>query len=134
MTDVSDATANLPPGAQLLGREWLGFDEAGRALIRFQAQPAFTNRHGTVQGGFLAAMLDSATGVCALATLSPDLTVVTKSLDTRFLKPAAVGPITARARMIEQTERDMVVQAELVDAEGLTVADATARLRIRAKK
>lgn len=134
MTDVSDATANPPPGAQLLGREWLGFDEAGQALIRFQAQPAFTNRHGTIQGGFLAAMLDSATGVCALATLSPDVTVVTKSLETRFLKPAAVGSITARARMIEQTGRDMVVQAELVDAEGITVADATARLRILAKK
>ncbi|WP_342740358.1 PaaI family thioesterase [Bradyrhizobium sp. B117] len=131
---MSDATANLPPGVQLLGREWLGFDGAGQALIRFQAQPAFTNRHGTVQGGFLAAMLDSATGICALAKLSPDLTVVTRSLDTRFLKPAAVGSITARAPMIEQTKRDMVVQAELVDAEGITVADATARLRIIAKK
>ncbi|WFU76059.1 hypothetical protein [Bradyrhizobium sp. CB2312] len=64
---MSDATPNLPPGAQLLGREWVGFDEAGQALIRFQAQLAFTNRHGTVQGGFLAAMLDSATGICALA-------------------------------------------------------------------
>jgi uncharacterized protein (TIGR00369 family) len=133
--DVSDAAANLPPGAQLLGREWVGFDETGQtALIRFQAQSAFTNRHGTIQGGFLAAMLDSATGVCALAALAPDLTVVTKSLDTRFLKPAAVGPITARARVVERTERDMIVQADLVDAEGITVADATARLRILAKK
>ncbi|MDA9407853.1 hypothetical protein XH80_14215 [Bradyrhizobium sp. CCBAU 45384] len=124
----------MPPGAQLLRREWLGFDDAGQALIRFQAQVAFTNRHGTIQGGFLAAMLDSATGVCALAKLSPDLTVVTRSLDTRFLKPAAVGAITARARVTEQTERDMVVQAELLDAEGVTVADATARLRILARK
>ncbi|MFK4658405.1 uncharacterized protein (TIGR00369 family) [Bradyrhizobium japonicum] len=134
MIDVTDAAANLPPGAQLLGREWLGFDEGGRALIRFQAQPAFTNRHGTIQGGFLAAMLDSATGICALAALSPDLTVVTRSLDTRFLKPAAVGPITARARVIERTDRDMVVQAELVDADSIIVADATARLRILSKK
>ncbi|UEM09597.1 PaaI family thioesterase [Bradyrhizobium barranii subsp. barranii] len=134
MIDVTDAAANLPPGAQLLGREWLGFDEGGRALIRFQAQPAFTNRHGTIQGGFLAAMLDSATGICALAALSPDLTVVTRSLDTRFLKPAAVGAITARARVVERTDRDMVVQADLVDANGITVADATARLRILAKK
>ncbi|MET4206956.1 uncharacterized protein (TIGR00369 family) [Bradyrhizobium sp. LA2.1] len=134
MIDVTDAAANLPPGAQLLGREWLGFDEGGRALIRFQAQPAFTNRHGTIQGGFLAAMLDSATGICALAALSPDLTAVTRSLDTRFLKPAAVGAITARARVVERTDRDMVVQADLVDANGITVADATARLRILAKK
>lgn len=128
---MTDAATNLPLGAQLLGREWLGFDETGQtALIRFQAQPAFTNRHGTIQGGFLAAMLDSATGICALAALSADLTVVTKSLDTRFLKPAAVGPITARARVIERTERDMVVQAELIDDKGVTVAEATARLRV----
>jgi len=79
-------------------------------------------------------MLDSATGICALARLSPGLTVVTRSLDTRFLKPAGVGPITARARVIEQTERDMVVQAELVDVQDLTVAEATARLRILAKR
>jgi len=131
---MSDATVNMPPGAQLLGREWIGIDESGDALIRFQAQPAFTNRHGTIQGGFLAAMLDSATGICALAGLSSELTVVTKSLDTRFLKPAAVGPITARARLVEQTERDMVVQAELIDAKGIKVADATARLRILVKK
>ncbi|WP_426419057.1 PaaI family thioesterase [Bradyrhizobium genosp. A] len=134
MIDLDDAAANLPPGAQLLGREWIGTDESGHAVIRFQAQVAFTNRHGTVQGGFLAAMLDSATGVCALANLSPELTVVTRSLDTRFVKPAAVGVITARARVIEQTKRDMVVQAELIDAEGVTVAEATARLRILAKK
>jgi len=134
VTGVTDAAENLPPGAQLLGREWIGLDESGHALIRFQAQSTFTNRHGTIQGGFLAAMLDSATGVCALAKLAPDLTVVTRSLDTRFLKPAAVGAITARARVIEQTENDMVVQAALIDAGGITVADATARLRILAKK
>lgn len=132
---MTDAAANLPPGAQLLGREWLGLDESGQtALIRFQAQPSFTNRHGTIQGGFLAAMLDSATGMAALAALAADLTVVTRSLDTRFLKPAGVGPITARARIVERADHDMVVEAELTDANGVTVADATARLRILAKK
>ncbi|WP_407118661.1 PaaI family thioesterase [Bradyrhizobium sp. LMG 9283] len=134
-TDLNDAATHLPPGAQLLGREWLGFDETGQiALIRFQAQSGFTNRHGTIQGGFLAAMLDSATGIAALAALPPDLTVVTRSLDTRFLKPAAVGPITARTRVVERTDRDMVVQAELVDAGGVIVADATARLRVLTKR
>jgi len=135
VTDVSNAATDVPPGAQLLGREWLGFDETGEiALIRFQAQPGFTNRHGTIQGGFLAAMLDSATGLRALAALSPEQTAVTRSLDTRFLKPAAVGPVTARARIVERTNREIAVHAELIDANGITVADATARLRILAKK
>ncbi|MGX4806780.1 PaaI family thioesterase [Bradyrhizobium guangdongense] len=129
--DMSDGTTDVPPGAQLLGREWLGFDETGEtALIRFQARRSFSNRHGTIQGGFLAAMLDSAMGLCALAALSPDLTVVTRSLDTRFLRPAGAGPITARARIVGRTDRELVAEAALVGAQGETVAEATARLRV----
>jgi uncharacterized protein (TIGR00369 family) len=125
---------DLPPGAQLLGREWLGFDETGEiALIRFRARPTFTNRHGTVQGGFLAAMLDSATGIRALAALPSDLTAVTRSLDTRFLRPAGVGEIVAKARIRERTDNEIVVDAALTDQRGVTVAEATARLRILRK-
>ena len=132
---MSDVTTNVPPGAQLLGREWLGFDETGEiASIRFQAQPSFTNRHGTIQGGFLAAMLDSATGLRAVAALAAHQTAITRSLDTRFLKPASVGPIIAKAKVLERTEREIVVEAALVDPQGVTVAEATARLRIVEKK
>ncbi|MBR1208591.1 PaaI family thioesterase [Bradyrhizobium sp. AUGA SZCCT0051] len=123
----------MPPGAQLLGREWLGFD-GEIASIRFVAQPLFTNRHGTIQGGFLAAMLDSATGLGALAVLPSTKTVVTRTLTTRFLKPARVGPITAKAKVVSQTDRDMIVEADLIDADNLTVASATAELRILDKR
>lgn len=133
MTGLSDASANVPPGAQLLGRQWLGFD-GEITSIRFEAQSLFTNRHGTIQGGFLAAMLDSATGLGALAALPPTQTVVTRTLTTRFLKPARVGPITAKAKVVSQTDRDMTVEADLIDAENVTVATATAELRILDKR
>lgn len=129
ITDVDAQNADMPPGARLLGREWLGFD-GEIASIRFEAQPLFTNRHGTIQGGFLAAMLDSATGLGALAALPPSQTVVTKTLTTRFLKPARTGPITARAKVIARTDRDMIVEADLIDTDNVTVATATAELRI----
>ena len=129
MIDLADQNADMPPGAQLLGREWLGSD-GETTTIRFQAQTSFTNRHGTIQGGFLAAMLDSATGLGALAALPATQTVVTKSLNTRFLKAVGVGPITAKARVVSRTDRDMVVEADLIDALGVTVAKATAELRI----
>ncbi|WP_456721375.1 PaaI family thioesterase [Bradyrhizobium sp. USDA 4350] len=130
---MSDASADVPPGAQLLGREWLGFD-GEIASIRFVAQPLFTSRHGTIQGGFLAAMLDSATGLGALAVLPSTKTVVTRTLTTRFLKPARVGPITAKAKVVSQTDRDMIVEADLIDADSVTVASATAELRILDKR
>ena len=135
MTEASlnKTSADVPPGAQLLGREWLGFD--GKiASIRFAAQSVFTNRHGTIQGGFLAAMLDSATGLGALAALPATQTVVTKTLATRLLKPARAGPITAKAKVVSQTGRDMIVEADLIDAENVTVATATAELRILDKR
>ena len=126
--------SDTPPGAALLGREWLGLDEAGDVgTVRFLAQPSFTNRHGTVQGGFLAAMLDSATGVRALAALPPGKTAVTISLDTRFSRPARPGVLTARARISGKGEREIVVTAELSDEAGVIVASATALLRIIAK-
>lgn len=79
-------------------------------------------------------MLDSATGLRALASLTSNQTAVTLSLDTRFLKPASVGPITAKARVVEHTDREIVVEAELFDPQGVTVAQATARLRILQRK
>ena len=130
-----DEAAEIPPASRLLGREWLGFDETGQtALVRFKADPSFTNRHGTIQGGFLAAMLDSATALRALAAVRADQTVVTSSLSTRFLKPARVGEIIAKAWIVEENEREITVMAELLDAHGLKVAEATAALRVLTKK
>jgi uncharacterized protein (TIGR00369 family) len=125
----------LTPGAALLGREWLGFDADGKtALIRFQVRPDFANRHGTVLGGFLAAMLDSATGLALLAGLPADLTAVTTHLDTEFVKPAPIGTLLAKARVASRQDRDAVVEAEIFDPEGNLVARATAKLRIVRRK
>jgi uncharacterized protein (TIGR00369 family) len=108
------------------------FDPAsGSATLRFLAKSEFANRHGTVQGGFLAAMLDSATGITLLATLPPELTAVTVSLDTKFERPASVGVLTVEARVIERDDRDAVVEAEVLGVDGVIVARGRARLRIR---
>lgn len=122
---------HLTPGAALLGREFLGFDEDGRtASIRFQARAEFANRHGGVLGGFLAAMLDSATGLTLLAGLPPEMTAVTTHLDTEFVRPAPTGPLLAKARVTSREERDAVVTAEILDNEGNLCARAVAKLRI----
>ena len=104
---------------------------SGRATLSFLARPEFANRHGTVQGGFLAAMLDSATGITLLATLPPELTAVTISLDTRFESPASVGVLTAEARVVEKDERNATVEAEISGPDSRVVARGKARLRIR---
>jgi acyl-coenzyme A thioesterase PaaI-like protein len=72
---VSDHANEISPAAVLLGREIVSVDtESGELRLRFLADRQFSNRHGTVQGGLLAAMLDSATGNAVVAKLPSDRT------------------------------------------------------------
>jgi uncharacterized protein (TIGR00369 family) len=132
---MSDHLKEVPPAAHLLGREIVSVDpHSGEVKLRFTAKKEFANRHGTVQGGMLAAMLDSATGNAVMARLPLHLTAVTTRLDTSFLKPAALGAMIATARLIHQDERSAEVTAELTDSEGQIVATARAELRVRERK
>jgi uncharacterized protein (TIGR00369 family) len=132
---MSDHLKEVPPAAHLLGREIVSVDpDSGEVTLRFMARAEFANRHGTVQGGMLAAMLDSATGNAVMARLPSHLTAVTTRLDTQFLKPAALGVISATARLVNRDERSAEVSAELTDSEGRMVATARAELRIRERR
>src|ERR1700681_3839137 len=129
---MSDRLNEISPTAVLLGREILsGNTESRGAGLRFFAARQFSNLYGTVQGGMLAAMLDSATGNAVIAKLPSDRTAVTTRLDTTFVKPAALGPLTATARLVKQDERSALAEAELVDSSGQIVARARAELRVR---
>jgi uncharacterized protein (TIGR00369 family) len=132
MTDPTNASQDeRPPAAILLGRRLLGFDrESGRATLEFLARPEFCNRHGTVQGGILAAMLDSATGTVVMASLPSHLTAVTVELNTSFVKPAPPGLLRAWALLIAADDRNAEVEAEIATSQGEVVARATAKLRI----
>jgi uncharacterized protein (TIGR00369 family) len=132
---MSDRLNEISPAAVLLGREIVSVDtESGEVRLRFLADRQFSNRHGTVQGGMLAAMLDSATGNAVIANLPSDRTAVTTRLDTTFVKPAALGPLTAIARLVKLDDRSASAEAELIDGSGQVVARARAELRVRERK
>jgi uncharacterized protein (TIGR00369 family) len=129
---MSDHLKEVSPATVLLGREIVSVDiESGEVQLRFLADRQFANRHGTVQGGMLAAMLDSATGNAVIANLPSDRTAVTTRLDTTFVRPAALGPLTATARIVKLDARSAEAEAELVDGSGRVVARARAELRVR---
>ena len=133
--EISDHLKELPPAAHLLGRQIVSVDpQSGEVKLRFAAREEFANRHGTVQGGMLAAMLDSATGNAVMAKLPSHLTAVTTRLDTQFVRPAALGAIVATARLVHQDDRSAEVTAELTASEGRVVATARAELRVRERK
>ena len=135
MSDPSSHQVQDTPAARLLSREVLSVDaETGEVTLRFVAKPEFANRHGTVQGGFLAAMLDSATGMAVMLSLPPDMTAVTTRLDVSYLKPASIGPLRATSRVVRRDARSADVEAHLMDDAGVVLATANAELRIRSKR
>jgi len=124
----------LTPVARLLGREILRIDEDGTLHARFLARPEFANRHGTVQGGMVSAMLDSAVSAVLLAQLSDDLTSMTVRLETEFLRPAPLSVLHAKAWLMTRDERSATTRGELSAPDGTMVAAATAHLRILPSK
>ena len=130
-----DHLSELTPAARLLGREIVSVDaQAGTASLRFQAPVEFGNRHGTVHGGMIAAMLDSATSCAVLAGLPPERTSLTMRLETRFLKPAALGSLSASAQVVERDDRRALVEAQLFDGGGIHVASAVGEFRLRDRR
>jgi uncharacterized protein (TIGR00369 family) len=121
----------ITPAARLVGREVLEVD-SGTGIVRlaFFARPEFANRHGTVSGGFLAAMLDSTAAAPILAFLPKDLSVVTTDLRVSFERPAPLGRLLGVGRVSEQNEREVHSEAELLDRDGNPLARARASFRI----
>jgi len=125
----------VPPAGRLLGREVVAIDEErGIVTMRYTARPEFMNRHGSVQGGLLAAMLDSSTSLALYAVLPAELTAVTTNLNVSYLKPGKVGTFTVIARVVSRDERHGLSAGELRDADGVLVATAVATLRIVGRK
>ncbi len=93
-------------------------DEAGEsATVRFLPPVGMTNPHGSVQGGFVAAMIDDAV---SLATwfVGNERTFVTSSLNCYYLRPVPVDrPLLARCRLVRAGRRQAVFDA-FVTVEG----------------
>jgi uncharacterized protein (TIGR00369 family) len=129
--DVMEGRAPTPPAAATLGFELRDVDpDAGTIEVGFTASEAFLNPAGNVQGGFLAAMLDDTLGPALVATLAPDQFAPTLELKVSFLRPATVGPLVGRARVVHRGGTIAFLEGTLSDPAGEVVATATATARI----
>ncbi|MDR3715702.1 MAG: PaaI family thioesterase [Puia sp.] len=100
--------------------------EAGKALFSFQPQEWHYNSIGSVHGGVISAILDTAMG-CALHTLLPEgVGYTTLELKVNFLKTVTIasGRLTALGKIIHQGGRTALTEAQLTDEKGVLYAHA----------
>lgn len=120
-----------PPCAATLGWELIDqWPDEGRIEIAFHPDATMLNPRGTVQGGFVAAMLDDTMGP-ALVTMTGGREVpATIDLHVAYLRPVRPGRVVARGRVVHRTRSIAFLEAELFDDAGSLLARATSSARI----
>jgi uncharacterized protein (TIGR00369 family) len=113
---------------------WLGLrlDEVapGEVAVSLPVEPKHLNLMGTLHGGLLATLADTATGLALRTRLDPSTTFATTQLNVTFLAPGRDGRVTARGRVLKAGRRFGYAEADVVDQAGTLLARATATFSI----
>ena len=130
MTDFDPRTfftdKAAPPAPKHLGWKLIDFDaEKGWVKIGFKPRAEFLNFGGSVQGGFLTAMLDDTLGPAVLVKAQRPLIVHTIDLHTHFLRPVGLGEVTVEGLCTKLGRSVAYTEAKLFDAAGKLCARAT---------
>jgi uncharacterized protein (TIGR00369 family) len=106
--------------------------EAGRVVVTMRAQEFHYNPLGTVHGGVLSALLDTAAACAVHTTLAPGEGYTSLDLTVKFLRPVTVasGLLTCDGTVIQRGRRTALAQAQLTDEAGKLVAHATSSCMI----
>src|SRR5262245_55059662 len=106
--------------------------EEGRATVVMTPQEFHYNPLGTVHGGVLATLLDTAAGCAVHTTLAPGEMYTSLDLTVKFLRPVTVesGRLRCEGSVIQRGRRTALAEARLYDARGRQVAHATSTCMI----
>ena len=115
-----------PPAATLLGFN-LDEVEPGRTVFSMEADEVHENPMGTMHGGIVAALVDTAMG-CALSSRLPAKAgFTTLELKTNYVRAItqATGRIYAEGMVLHSGGRVATTEARVHDSEGTLYAHAT---------
>jgi uncharacterized protein (TIGR00369 family) len=125
------ATGRQPPLGEKLG---IALIEADHGHAVFEAVPdgSSYNPMGSVHGGFIATILDSACGIAVHTALKPGYAYTTLELKVSYLRPLSErsGTIRATGRLLSIGRRAAFSEATLHNGDGQLCATATSTLLV----
>lgn len=106
----------------------------GWARMRMQLIDGVMNPFGSVHGGAIAALIDSAAGSAIAAGCAPDSDRIMGTIDmhVHFLERGKGDALIAEARMVRAGRAVAVASAQVYDASATLVAIGTATYRLGA--
>lgn len=126
LQSMIDGDVPRPPAAKLVGIALTNV-EPGFALFQFLAKADYYNPHGTVHGGVLTTLLDSAMGCAVQTTLAAGRGYTTLELKVNFVRPVTVetGPLRAEGRILNAGRRIATAEGKILDPQDRLFAHAT---------
>lgn len=114
-----------PPVHDLLGIEGVEI-ETGRVVFAIEPEARHMNPMGTVHGGVLATILDSAMACAVHSTLPAGTGYTTVDLHVTFVRPATAttGRLRAEGRAVHTGTRIATAEGRIVDESGRLIAHA----------
>jgi uncharacterized protein (TIGR00369 family) len=115
-----------PPVMHLIDMAGLEVEE-GSVTVHLDPQEFHYNPLGTVHGGVLSTLLDTAAACSVHTTLPAGVGYTSLDLTVKFLRPVTVasGRITTRGAVLQRGRRTALAEARMTDAAGRLVAHAT---------
>jgi uncharacterized protein (TIGR00369 family) len=106
--------------------------EPGRVVVEMPAAEFHYNPLGTVHGGVISTLLDTAAACAVHTTLAAGEFYTSVDLTVKFLRPVTVdsGLLTCEGTVIQRGRRTALAQAQLADGAGKLVAHATSTCMI----
>jgi uncharacterized protein (TIGR00369 family) len=114
-----------PPVMQLIGMDALRVTDTG-VVVEMEPAEFHYNPLGTIHGGVLAILLDTAAACSVHATLPVGFGYTTLDLTTKYLRPATIrsGRLRCTGTVLSRGRRTALAEARLTDARDRLIAHA----------
>lgn len=106
----------------------------GQSFFEMEAGKELTNLYGTLHGGAIASLLDSACGVALATLISTDEQTVTVDMQVNYFLLARPGKYTAQGKILFKGKSIGVCEGEIKDEKGHLIAKATTTHLIQKRK
>jgi uncharacterized protein (TIGR00369 family) len=112
-----------PPAADLVGFRMLSYGN-GESRFEMEAGIRHHNPMGTVHGGILCTLADSAMGMAFASTLDEGETFTTLEVKINFLRPIFEEKLCAAAKVVHRGRTVGLVDCDITTEDGKLVARA----------
>ena len=101
--------------------------EEGSVTVHLDPQEFHYNPLGSVHGGVLSTLLDTAAACSVHTTLAAGVGYTSLDLNVKFLRPVTVatGRVTCRGAVLQRGRRTALAEARMTDSKGRLLAHAT---------